>query len=280
MIHIFRPIPVKRLKLLVFDLDGTLIDSAQDLCNSANAALVHVGRSPLPDPAIAGFVGNGAPMLVRRSLAAADQISTDHVDQDLQNLAYAFFLEYYRDHKLDFTYAYEGVLDSLHALHQLHIALHNADANSPCPIHSQPHREWVGDQNASPSTTRNMAVLTNKPVRPARGICEGLGLAGYFLHIYGGDSFPLKKPDPLGLRTLMNEVGASPDETVMIGDSQVDVQTARNAGVWSIGCTFGFGNDTLTAASPENQPDILLDSPRDWTSALSPSALISPTHKN
>jgi len=67
----------------------------------------------------------------------------------------------------------------------------------------------------------------------------------------------------------MNEVGASPEETVMIGDSQVDVQTARNAGVWSIGCTFGFGNDTLTSAPPDSQPDILVDSARDWAAALS-----------
>jgi len=260
MIHVLRPIPVERLKLLVFDLDGTLIDSAQDLCNSVNAALTHVGRAPLADPAIAGFVGNGAPMLVRRSIAAADQIAVDQVDPDLQAQTYAFFLDYYRAHKLDFTYAYEGVLDSLHALHELH----NADATS--------------------SPARTMAVLTNKPVRPARGICKGLGLAGYFLHIYGGDSFPLKKPDPLGLRTLMSEVGATPDETAMIGDSQVDVQTARNAGVWSIGCTFGFGNDTLTSAPPEYQPDILVDSPRDWTAtlspaALSPAALSDPAHK-
>ena len=78
-----------------------------------------------------------------------------------------------------------------------------------------------------------MAVLTNKPVRPSKGICEGLGLADSFLHIYGGDSFQTKKPDPLGLRTLINEAGALPEETVMIGDSKVDVQTARNAGAWS-----------------------------------------------
>ena len=250
MIHILRPIPVDRLKLLVFDLDGTLIDSAQDLCNSVNAALTHVGRRTLADHAIAGFVGNGAPMLVRRSLAAADHLPVEQVDIDLQAQTYAFFLDFYRAHKLDFTHTYEGVLESLAALHQLHIA--DVDAATPARI---------------------MAVLTNKPVRPARGICEGLGLAGYFLHIYGGDSFPLKKPDPLGLRTLMNEVGATPDETAMIGDSLVDIQTARNAQVWSIGCTFGFGNDTLTTAPPEFQPDILVDSPSDWTTALSPASI-------
>jgi phosphoglycolate phosphatase len=241
MIRVFRPIPAAQLKLLVFDLDGTLIDSAQDLCNSVNAALEESELAPLPDPAIAGFVGNGAPMLMRRSLAMASNSAIDRVGEDLFNRAYAFFLQYYREHKLDFTYAYDGVLDALKALHELH------------------------DAPSSPS--RIMAVLTNKPVRPARGICEGLGLADYFLHIYGGDSFPVKKPDPLGLRTLMEETGARPDETVMIGDSQVDVETARNAGTWSLGCTFGFGPHTLV----DHPPDVLVDSPSEWTQALTPA---------
>ena len=75
MVHVYHQLPVEQLKLLVFDLDGTLIDSAQDLCNSVNAALEQFNRRPLPDPAIAGFVGNGAPMLMRRSLAMADSIA-------------------------------------------------------------------------------------------------------------------------------------------------------------------------------------------------------------
>lgn len=241
MIQVFRPIPVERLKLLVFDLDGTLIDSAQDLCNSVNAALSEFNLGPLPDPTIAGFVGNGAPMLMRRSLALAGNVSLDAVNEDLFASAYAFFLQYYRDHKLDFTYAYEGVLDALKSLHELH--------------------------DAPDGPLRTMAVLTNKPVRPARGICEGLGLADYFLHIYGGDSFPIKKPDPLGLRRLMEETGATPEETVMIGDSQVDVLTARNAGTWSLGCAFGFGIPTLVQV----QPDVLVDSAAEWTQALRPA---------
>jgi phosphoglycolate phosphatase len=238
MIHVFRSIPVERLKLLVFDLDGTLIDSAQDLCNSVNAALNDFHLGPLSDPTIAGFVGNGAPLLMRRALALAGNVPVDAVDEDLFSRAYAFFLQHYREHKLDFTYAYEGVLDALKALHELH--------------------------DAPGGPLRTMAVLTNKPVRPARGICEGLGLAGYFLHIYGGDSFPVKKPDPLGLRSLMEETGSSPEETVMIGDSQVDVQTARNAGAWSVGCNFGFGVPTLM----DSRPDILVDSAAEWTQAL------------
>jgi phosphoglycolate phosphatase len=208
-----------------------------------NAALQAFGLGPLPDPAIAGFVGNGAPLLMRRALAMASSCAIDQVDDDLFNKAYAFFLQYYREHKLDFTYAYDGVLDALKALHELH------------------------DAPSGPS--RIMAVLTNKPVRPARGICEGLGLADYFLHIYGGDSFPLKKPDPLGLRSLMEETGARPEETVMVGDSRVDVETARNAGAWSLGCTFGFGPHTLV----DTPPDVLVDTAAEWTQALTPAAV-------
>ena len=244
MIRTLRPIPVEQLKLLVFDLDGTLIDSAQDLCNSVNAALSHVSHDPLPDETIAGFVGNGVPMLLRRSLAKSNGVPLEKVNENLLATAQSFFLDYYREHKLDFTYAYEGVLEALAALRTLH------DVHGGRP--------------------RTMAVLTNKPVRPAQGICAGLGLADYFLHIYGGDSFKTKKPDPEGLLSLMAEVGARPEETVMIGDSSVDVQVARNAGVWSIGCAFGFGPQNLM----ETPPDILVDSAADWTAALSPAIAV------
>lgn len=237
MQQVFRPLPVESLKLLVFDLDGTLIDSAQDLCNSVNATLKHFERKPLSDAVIAGFIGDGAMMLVRRAFSAGAGVP---VDEDFLAQAYAFFLDYYRDHKLDFTYAYEGVLEALAALKQLH--------------------------DLPDGMSRAMAVLTNKPVRPAQAICEALGLAPYFLHIYGGNSFSTKKPDPEGLRALMKEAGAAPEETVMIGDSMVDVLTARNAGAWSIGCTFGLAPETLETT----EPDVLVDSPGEWTAALSP----------
>jgi phosphoglycolate phosphatase len=236
MIRVFRPLPVEQLKLLVFDLDGTLIDSAQDLCNSVNATLQHFGHAALKDTEIAGFIGDGALMLVRRAFVKAYDGA---VDEEFLQTAYLFFLEYYRAHKLDFTYAYEGVLEALAALRDLH------------------------DQ---PRTQRTMAVLTNKPVRPARDICAALGLAPYFLQIYGGNSFASKKPNPEGLLALMAEAGAAPRETVLIGDSHVDVLTARNGGAWAIGCTFGLAPESLTTI----QPDVLVDSPGDWTAALSP----------
>ena len=241
MIQVFRPIPAERLKLLVFDLDGTLIDSAQDLCNSVNATLSEFHLTLLADATILGFVGNGAPMLMRRSLATASTLPLEAIDEGLFKDAYEFFLKFYREHKLDYTYAYEGVLEALDALKQLH------------------------DQPGEPA--RVMAVLTNKPVRPARGICEGLGLAGYFLHIYGGNSFATKKPDPEGLRSLMEEIGARPEETVMIGDSVVDMQTARNAGAWALGCSFGYGPHDMEAVPP----DVLVDCATEWVEALTPA---------
>lgn len=235
MIQVYRAIPAGKIKLIVFDLDGTLIDSARDLCNSVNAALEHMGRPHLDDHIISSFVGNGAPTLVRRSLAVENGVSPDEIHDEELATAYNFFLAHYREHKLDFTYVYDGVLDSLAAL-----------------------------RTRADGEPRKLAVLTNKPVRPAQAICDGLGMGGFFFRICGGDSFPLKKPDPMGLRALMEEAGATADETLMIGDSKVDVQTARNAGAWSLGCRFGFGPQNLMEAPP----DVVVDSPADWPEAL------------
>jgi phosphoglycolate phosphatase len=185
---------------------------------------------------VASYIGDGAIMLMRRALFGLGAVE---VDEEFLARAYAWFLDYYRAHKLDFTYAYVGVMEALAALKDLH-------------------------DRGGAETGRTMAVLTNKPVRAAREICAALNLAPYFMSIYGGNSFSTKKPDPAGLRTLMGEAGAAPDETVMIGDSKVDVLTARNAGAWSVGCTFGLAPETLT----DHQPDVLVDSPGDWTAAL------------
>ena len=240
MVRVLRPLPAESLKLLVFDLDGTLIDSARDLCNSVNATLVEFEREPLPDPVVAGYIGDGAVMLVRRALFG---VHATEVDEDFLARAYAWFLDYYREHKLDYTYAYKGVVEALAALR-------------PLPDGS----------------ARSMSELTNKPVRPAQAICEALHLAPFFLHVYGGNSFPLKKPDPMGLRALMEEAGALPEETVLIGDSEVDVATARNAGTWVIGCTFGLAPLSLAA----NPPDVLVDSPAEWTAVLNPASATFP----
>src|SRR6476660_1875350 len=179
------------VKALIFDLDGTLSDSKQDLILSVNATLRAIGREELPADLVASYVGSGAPVLISRALGGSPD------SEELQR-ALKFFLEHYVEHKLDHTRAYPGVRETL--------------------------EELRGTQ---------MAVLTNKPVNISVRILEGLGLAEYFKVIYGGNSFTTKKPDPLGANTILGELGITAQEAAMVGDSEVDVQTARNAGMIS-----------------------------------------------
>jgi phosphoglycolate phosphatase len=216
--------------LVVFDLDGTLIDSQIDLGNSVNAMLDHLGRPSLPQQVIAGYIGDGAAMLVRRALCDPEG---DVHDEEYVHAALAYFLDYYRLHKLDFTYLYPGVLDALEAI----------------------RAAWP---------TLPIAVLTNKPVRPSRDICEHFGLDRFLFQNYGGNSFHTKKPDPTGLLQLIGEAGAMRQSTVLIGDSDVDVLTAKNCGARSIGCLFGLAPDRLRKAEPE----LLVNSPAEWLEAI------------
>jgi phosphoglycolate phosphatase len=184
---------------LIFDLDGTLIDSKQDLIHSVNAMLHELGRGELAEETISGYIGHGAPQLVARALG-------DGCTEEERQRALQFFLGYYELHKMDTTCAYPGVAETLEKL-----------ASMP------------------------MAVLTNKPVRISVRILDAMGLAKYFRAIYGGNSFETKKPDPLGARTILRELGAEPRETLLVGDSEVDVQTARNAGTLAAAVNYGFG---------------------------------------
>ena len=228
MVRTLRAIPSRSLRLIVFDLDGTLIDSGADLCASVNAMLRHFKRQPLAEPVIASYIGNGASHLVRRALGEPE-------DPIFLDSALTYFLEYYNDHKLDQTFVYPGVFE---ALRSLHLETNNL--------------------------ARSMAVLTNKPIGASQGICDALGLSPYFFRIYGGNSFVTKKPEPEGLNALIHEAGVTAQETLMIGDSAVDVLTARNAGAWSMGCSFGLAPVALEAA----HPDCIVDSPDEWPVAL------------
>jgi phosphoglycolate phosphatase len=189
--------------------------------------LRHFGRKELPLEVIATYIGDGAPMLIRRALG--DPAHASFVQEALN-----YFLLYYREHKLDNTRAYEGIGEALNQISSY-------DGLRP-----------------------KMAVLTNKPVRASRDILAGLGLSPHFFQTYGGNSFETKKPDPLGAQTLMTEASTQPEETVMVGDSEVDVLTARNANLWSIGVTYGFAPQTLE----RTHPDVLVDTPEELAQAL------------
>ena len=230
MIRTHRPIPSAQLRLLVFDLDGTLIDSKCDLTEAVNAALSAHGLPAQAEERIASYIGDGAAMLVRRALEA------DGADPALADPVLEAFLAYYREHKLDHTLPYPGVPEQLAAL-----------------------REALPVQ---------MAVLTNKPVRASREICEGLGLNEFFFEVYGGNSFATKKPEPEGLRKLMAEAGAQASETVMIGDSDVDVRTARAAGAWSLGCRYGLTPDGIADMEAKQLVDVVVDAAGEWAEAL------------
>jgi phosphoglycolate phosphatase len=235
--------------LLVFDLDGTLINSSLDLCLSVNAAMAHVGAPQLPHELITGYIGDGAAMLVRRALGDPGDLdsSADHRQQhqEVFERAFAYFLEYYREHKLDNTHPYEGTLAALEAIRS---------RNPRLP----------------------MAVLTNKPVHPSQEICDALQISPFLFANYGGNSFETKKPDPTGLQTLMAEArqlwsqqGVHDDAltaqgVVMVGDSEVDVLTARRAGARSLGCRYGLSPHTLQLT----KPDLLCDRPQEWPGLL------------
>ena len=242
-----RSLRLKPPWLLVFDLDGTLIDSSRDLCASVNAALVRVGRPPLPQSLISSLIGDGASALVRRALhASAPQSSPNGAaqrDEELFSETFSNFLSFYRIHKLDTTGCYEGVLDSLAAVR----------AREP---------------------QLPMAVLTNKPVNPSREICSSLGLSPFFFANYGGDSFATKKPAPHGLLKIMDEARARSTSgsvhdlpasgVVMIGDSAADVLVARACGTRSVGCLYGLAPEELRRAAP----DTLIEHPTDLIAAL------------
>ncbi|HXQ26313.1 MAG TPA: HAD-IA family hydrolase [Candidatus Acidoferrales bacterium] len=205
------------VRALVFDLDGTLIDSKLDLALSIDATLKHMGCATISHETISGYVGNGAAALVRRALG--DSVTDAQADEGL-----AYFLSYYRAHMLDNTVPYPGVREALERLE-----------------------------------SHSMAVLTNKPVKFSNAILKGLGLARYFRYVYGGNSFQTKKPDPEGINVLLRDLAVAPREAMIVGDSDVDVRTARNSGTWACGVSYGLGLEGMRA----HPPDLMLDNLED-----------------
>jgi phosphoglycolate phosphatase len=203
------------MPLLIFDLDGTLVDSKLDLVHSVNAARRMMQLPAISEAVVASYVGDGAPVLMRRALGP------DASDADVQR-SLEFFLTYYREHMLDNTRLYPGVREALDRMR---------------------------------AAEAQMAVLTNKPVLFSQELVDRLGLREHFFRVYGGNSFDQKKPNPIGIDTLREETGAPRERTIMVGDSHVDVRTARNAGVKACGVLYGFQPESFQ----QEPPDLLVD---------------------
>ena len=200
-------------RLVVFDLDGTLVDSARDIAAAVNAALAahEPGTAPLPLERVVGFVGDGARVLIERVLQhRGSALRPDRV--------LPLYLEAYRERLLDTTRLYPGVPEALAEL---------------------------------AASARPLAVLTNKPGDLSRTILNGLGVGSRFARIWGAGDVPARKPDPAGLRALLAELGAAAEEAWLVGDSPTDVETARAAGVRAAGVAWGFDVNGLRAAAPD-----------------------------
>ena len=206
------------MPLVVFDLDGTLIDSRRDLADAANALIIEGGGQPLPVDAITAMVGEGAPLLVRRALKAAG------LDIDIR-IALPRFLELYDERLLVHTRLYDGTREALEAL----------------------------------AARATLAILTNKPQRPTERILEGLAIAPFFRWTIGGDTAHGRKPDPAGLHYLVAAANADLASTVMVGDSAIDLRTARAAGTRICLVRYGFGFGT--AAAELQGDEIIADRP-------------------
>ena len=208
-------------RLIAFDLDGTLVDSRRDLAESANQLITELGGVPLPEDAIGRMVGEGAALLVRRALTAAGMRD---VPGSLP-AALSRFLEVYDGRLLNHTRLYDGVADAVLAASQ----------------------------------RARVAVLTNKPAGPSKRILTGLGLGGLFDDVIGGDGPLPRKPDPAALIALMERAGATASNTLLVGDSTFDHQTARRASSRCCLAAYGYGYETFPAGQLTGEEWIAAD---------------------
>ena len=208
-------------RLVMFDLDGTLIDSVPDLAAAVDRMLVEQGRAPAGIEKVRDWVGNGARVLVRRALA--DGLEHAAVTEAATEEALARFLEIYADcHEL--TALYPGVHELLEALSTAAVEL---------------------------------AVVTNKPERFVAPLLEQVGLGGYFRWIIGGDTLPQQKPDPAALLQVMHLAGVDAGQALFVGDSRSDVLAARAASVPCVAVSYGYNHGRPI---DEEQPSLVVDS--------------------
>jgi phosphoglycolate phosphatase len=212
----------RRIELVAFDLDGTLIDSRQDLTDTVNRLLAERGGVPFAAERVAGMIGSGARVLVERAFDAA---GLDRPTRD----DHRRFLALYETRLLRHTRPYDRVIELLDVLGR---------------------------------ATRRLVVLTNKPLAPSLRILDGLSLSRHFGAVVGGDGPDGRKPDPAALRRLIAEAGTDAAGTLLVGDSKVDLDTARNAGVAICLARFGFGFQSL-GSTPLTESEHVVDHPAE-----------------
>ncbi len=218
--------------LVMFDLDGTLIDSAQDLLGSANVMLQKLGRDRVTDAQVRDWVGNGAAVLVRRALAGCfGGPGYDAVPEVQCREGLSLFREDYRLRCTQATGLYPGVENGLAMLHEAGLTL---------------------------------AVITNKPYEFTVPILESSGIAPLFSSVIGGDSLPRKKPDPDQLLHCLRELRVADDMALMVGDSNNDIQAAKAANVAIAAVTYGYNHGfDLHSAGVDWVGDSIEDLARD-----------------
>lgn len=209
--------------LIIWDLDGTLIDSKKDIAFAVNETLARIDHPPLPDEEIYSYVGNGVRPLIDRAVAATGGGNS-------METAIGHFQEIYLAHLLDTTNLFDGILEVLR------------------------HFE-----------NKKMAVASNKPYKYVTKILEGLHVADLFVSVKGGDSLSTRKPDPEMINVILSEADTAAHDAVFVGDSAVDIQTGKNAGVRTIGVSYGF---RPVAELIKSAPDLLVPAPLDLKRAI------------
>jgi phosphoglycolate phosphatase len=196
----------KNKKAILFDLDGTLVDSAPDLASALNHMLTALGRETFSGDTMRSWVGNGAQTLVKRSLSGSSVID-EEIDPALVSKALDIFLGFYAKNLCVDTVTYPNVTATLAGLK---------------------------------ARGYRLALVTNKPFGFIQPLLEGLALAGLFELCLGGDSLPARKPDPLPLLHACERLGVDASECVMVGDSKNDIVAAKAANMQSIGVSYGY----------------------------------------